>query len=128
MVSSPYGLWTCGVKKGQPTKCFVEDATNSRRDGTCPVSLRGGRCGKPRLYAGDCCLVLASFSRIMVANCETLPAPSVRTMSPGCAPAATAATASEKEGAYATLSIPAAARPPAGTSPLMPSMGLSLAG
>src|ERR1700675_1786155 len=75
-----------------------------------------------------CAALASSFSSIMAPSCETLPAPSVRTMSPGRATAAAAATAAEKDGEYATLPFPAAAMRPARASAVMPSMGLSLAG
>src|SRR5208337_354069 len=98
-----------------------------RRDGACPVSLRGRRRGKPRLYPSESGLApVSSFSRIIASSCETLPAPNVRTKSPGWASAVTVATASEKEGAYTTLPFPAPAMRLASASAVMPSIGFSL--
>src|SRR5208337_3826284 len=64
---------------------------------------------------------ISSFSSIIAPNCETLPAPSVSTMSPGRTSAATEATASEKDAAYATLPFPAPAIRLARASAVIPS-------
>src|ERR1700723_926123 len=71
---------------------------------------------------------VSHFCRIIGPSGETLPAPSVSTMSPGCASAATPATASAVERAYVTLRFPAAAMRSARASAVTPSIGFSLAG
>lgn len=68
-----------------------------------------------------------SFSTIIGPNCETLPAPSVRIMSPSSATAAAELTASANELTYSALRPPFSRIVRANASPLMPSMGFSLA-
>src|SRR5260370_12734982 len=68
-----------------------------------------------------------TFSRISGPNCETLPAPKVRIMSPSSATAATALTASANELAYCPLLPPFSRLVSARASPLMPSIAFPLA-
>src|SRR5581483_5264602 len=101
----------CSVPHHSPIDGRIEKALSTRQ----------------RCYVAETSARAWSLSRITGPSCETLPAPRVRIMSPSAAMPVTASAASSNEGRYRASRPLTSAMWRARASPVIPSMGCSLA-